>query len=276
METKIKKADRKWQEGKRILERIFQRDYDQGGVFVELTGISGSGKTSLSFNIADEIMNRYPDEPLFFRDSTQSPVQFVKLPNWRLFFEEGSGLEIIDKKNGEREPDVPIKTFSDFDELYDMAEGGMLNVVFFESPSKWIDFINYLRRIVEWQTVILDEYEDVCPERASGEIWERNEWFSRNAKQVRKGLTNVIGNTQSKADVDWRVRQKIMIYGYLYGAKVDQESPIKQGVVSSQDIGCCWFDHGHSTYGQIEFEARTPTGTYWEVVPEDDENHFEN
>ena len=139
-----------------------------------------------------------------------------------------------------------------------VSREGRLSAVFLPSDDNWIDLIKYIRQTPKWQTVFLDEYEDVCPQRCSGERWHKNEWMASNIKQVRKGLVNVIADTQSIMDVDFRVRSKIMIYGYLYGARVDRLSPVMQHAVNSMEIGKCWLDWGHSIYGQIKFPPYTP------------------
>lgn len=270
--------------GKEILERIIQRKVNPGGMGTELTGAKGSGKTSLFLNFAEIFSKKYPKELLMWREAVESPIQFIKFPHWNLYVEEGVNLRILDQNDGGREMNVPYKTFEPLPEVsYDtqkmekhrdlfkenqerkrqqngifsglcrMMRGGQLNVVYFNKLQFWIDFLRYLRSIPKWQTLFIDEYEDLFPSYNIGELWKRIEWTKNNFKQIRKGLVNVFVNTQAKTDVDWRIRVKMDVWGYLFGAVPDMVSPIKKQAVSNLNVGGGWLDWGRSLYGKINF-----------------------
>lgn len=245
--------------GAKITKRILERNPDNGAVAVEITGLQGSGKTSLELWFADTILKKYPEEMVLWRDSLNSPLQFTKIGygKYKILIEAGSQLKFAYAETLQP-ANVPFTTFTDMEDLYSKCKKGKINAVYFKDEYSWIDFIKYLRIQPGWQSVFLDEYEDVCPQRCRGEQWHRNEWFGNNIKLVRKQLVSVFGNTQSNMDVDVRVRNKMMIWIYLFGARVDNMSPIFQKTVSSLKIGEAWLDWGHSIYGEVKFPAYYP------------------
>ena len=50
----------------KILKRIHIHDLDSGGVFTEITGSQGAGKTSVMLSFMDYTMRHYPNEKIFF------------------------------------------------------------------------------------------------------------------------------------------------------------------------------------------------------------------
>lgn len=272
--------DRLSYEGKKILERIFKRDKAEGGVSVETVGPQGSGKTSFDLHIATKIMEKYPEELIFYRDSVESPVQFNRVDNWRIYAEEGVSLKFRDYSTN-RYFDLPVYVFKDFDELYEKAKPGLLNVVYFKKEYTWIDFLNYLRRHMHrgsgWKSVFLEEYEDISPQYAAGKGWQKNLIYSKNAKNIRKGLVSTFANTQSKGDVSHLVRSKLMMHSYLRGSKVDDISPIDQRAVDKLRVGEALIDFG-SNFGKITFKAFPPKLPIFEVekiVVVDEKEHEE-
>jgi len=57
----------------RILKRIHVHDLDSGGVFTEITGSQGSGKTSVMLSFMDYTIRHYPEEKIFFLIATMDP-----------------------------------------------------------------------------------------------------------------------------------------------------------------------------------------------------------
>lgn len=259
--------DRLTLEGTKILDRIFQRDKAEGGVSLETIGPQGSGKTSFDLHIAERVMSKYPEELLFYRDSVESPVQFNRIDNWRIYVEEGASLRFRDY-GANSYFDVSTTRFRDFNELYEKAQPSMLNVVYFKKEYTWIDFLNYLRRHMHrgtgWKSVFFEEYEDIAPQYAGGKQWRKNLLYSKNAKNIRKGLVSTFANTQAKGDVSFFIRNKLMMRSYLGGAKVDDISPIVQQAVDKLRMGECLIDFG-SRFGKITFKAFPPGKKIFEV-----------
>ena len=67
--------------GKELEQRIMLRDSSIGGMVLECLGVQGSGKTSFMLSIAEDIINDYPDELIFWRDSYYSQCQFNRFKN---------------------------------------------------------------------------------------------------------------------------------------------------------------------------------------------------
>lgn len=272
------------EKGEMILEFLLTHKKNPGGSAAEATGAKGSGKTSLFLHIAEIFTKRYPKELLFWRDSIETPLQFVRYPKWDIFVEEGFKFTIRDKNDGGRIVDIPYKMFNSlpmisydqqkldsdadffkmnqaqiqiqndiFKDLCKDARGGRLSVVFFKRENSWIDFLRYLRGRPDWQTLFLDEYEDIFPYYNTGDRWRQIEWTKNNLKQVRKGLVNVWTNTQTRTDVDWRIRKKMDVWIYLFGAVPDNDSPLVRQAVSSISPGQGYLDWGRSQYGKMKF-----------------------
>jgi len=244
--------------GKELEQRIMLRDSSIGGMVLECLGVQGSGKTSFMLSIAEDIINDYPDELIFWRDSYYSQCQFNRFKNWMIHVEDGVEIQFKDIDKGII-VDVPISKFSGFNELIQNAKPGMLNVVYLKSNYDYLTMIRFLRLYKGFQTFFIDEYEDIAPLRASGKQWKKNEELSNEFKHIRRGLVNLICNTQNPSDVDWRVRSKIMCHAYLYGSKVDGQSPIEQGAVNRLKIGQWYMDYGYALFGKGSFDSFPPT-----------------
>jgi len=261
------KKDRVTREGEKIRNRIFNRNKAEGGVTIETVGVQGSGKTSLDLHLAEITRRKYPKELIFYRDSIESPVQFNRVDNWQIYAEEGATLKFRDYDTN-KYFDLPVITFKDFNDLYRKAKFKTINVVYFKKEYTWIDFLNYLRRHMHrgsgWKTVILEEYEDIAPQYAGGKRWRKNLLYSKNAKNIRKGLVNTFANTQSKGDVSHFIRSKLMMRSYLRGSKVDDVSPIEQRFIDKLKIGEAAIDYG-SNFGKITFNPYPPKDPIFEV-----------
>lgn len=272
-------------EGEHILQRLYLRDPNEGGMDLEATGPKGCGKTSLIFDIVSHIMKYNPEELVFMRDRYDSPVQFNRFDNWRIFAEKDIELQFRDiKKNTMIQ--LPVTYFKDYKELYEEAEPGLINVVYLKDEYSWIrgdGLIDYLRRhshrtgnkhldqtkdSIVWKTVIFTEYEDVCPINESKPIWSYCKEFTAVLKESRKGMTSCFFDTQNSWDCDHRIRGKISMKAYLKGAKVDNISPIDQHAVNSlshfNGERQALVSHAQN-YGKIRFKAFRPKELLFEV-----------
>ncbi len=270
--------------GKEILEMIKQRKINPGGLSTEFTGAKGSGKTSILLNFAATFTKKYPDEIQIWRDLVNFPLQFIKFPKWRIFVEGGVDFKIVDKNDEGSEVNIPQRAFGKlptvsydvleleknpvknrdneekkqqqnhiFAKLLGMMHGGQLNVVYFRRMQSWMDLLRYLMTVPRWQTVFIDEYEDLWPRYSTAELWKTIEWAAGNLKQIRKGLVNLHVDTQSRTDVDWRIRNKMDVWGYLWGATPDMVSPVNKWAVSNLERGEGWLDMNRSHFGKINF-----------------------
>jgi hypothetical protein len=217
-------------------------------------------------SIASDIM-KHSDELVFWRESTSSQCQFNRFKNYQIYVEEGLNIEFRDITTNQPQ-NLPVTCFQGFNELMGLAKPKQLNVVYLApyvdknnkkiQNAKYIEFIKFLRLYPGWQSFFIDEYEDLAPLRCKGEQWHMNETLSNEYKNIRKGLVSIFGNTQHPADIDWRVRLKIMCHIYLNGAKVDFISPIDQGAVNALPMGTMFCDYGHALYGKGSFKPFPP------------------
>jgi hypothetical protein len=272
-ESKLKKKT------KVILKRRMLRDGAQGGYISLTVGPPGCGKTSHLLYEANMFMKEHPNEIIFFRDSTLSAAQFNRIgKHYNVFVEKGCDIRFRDLEQG-GSIDIPFKTFKNLDELIcqDTGEGLVkkqyLNVIFFKNDYRWIDLLCHLRNTVGWQSVFIDEIEDIIPlnpSKREGENKnirnEKNIEFSNQAKQMRKGLVNLCCNTQAEDEIDWRFKRKLNFTVYLRGARVSRKSRVYQAWVDKLEIGKCIIDYEYRMYGKSNFKGYPPKTPIFEVI----------
>jgi hypothetical protein len=219
----------------RILKRIHIHDLDSGGVFTDITGSQGSGKTSVMLSFMDYTIRHYPNEKIFFSNCYNAPFQFVKIgmDNFTIMVKQGAGITFHDRNQRLKEIKPRVIYFKDYEDLYEKALPGKCNAVFFGDRQEWIGFLHYLRSVGEWVHIFMDELSEIAPAFTSGKTWKRIKDLSLDLKEVRKCLMNIHSNTQSVSDIDHRVRSKVMIKIYLPGARSDNISRITQPAIDN-------------------------------------------
>lgn len=242
-------------EAKEIMKRIVHHDQDTGGVYVEVTGAQGSGKTSVMLGFLEQILKFYPKEKIFWSSSYKSPLQFLKLgeENYdkiKFLVKEGSGVYFVNRKTGKK-LDLNVTYFTDFDDLYEKSEYQHCNAVFFGDRMEWMNFIEFLRSKYDWTHVFIDEFGEVAPSDQSGKFWSRIKQFSEVVKEVRKCDVNLFTNSQSVTDVDYRVRKKIMVKIFLPGAHADRKARVSQKAIDNLER-----DPVNGNYGYLEYSGK--------------------
>ena len=219
----------------RILKRIHIHDLDSGGVFTEITGSQGSGKTSVLLSFMDYRIRNYPNEKIFFSNCYNAPLQFIKIGEnkFNIMVKQNSGVTFHDRTNRLKEIKPRITYFKDYNDLYNKAEPGKCNAVFFGDRLEWIGFIHFLRSVGEWTHIFIDEVSEIAPAFSSGKLWKTIKDFAIDLKEARKCMLNVHTNTQSVSDIDHRVRTKVMVKIYLPGARSDNISRITQVAIDN-------------------------------------------
>ena len=254
-------------------EIILSRRESFGGCTNEILGPQGTGKTSLMLSYACSIMESYPDEIIIWRDSYQSQCQFNRLKHWEIFAESNDkGSVDLQFRNIYEDSfvDIPITFFSSFKDLENKMSPGQLNVVYVSDQIVgYIRLINYFRRTRGWQAIFVDEYEDIAPLNCSGAKNELIGALGSEMKNIRKGLVSLFCNTQSKSQIDWRVRSTFMVETYLSGAKKDKSSSVYQNAINSLEKGAAWVSW-EGKFGRINFDGFTPRKPILDV---DDLNH---
>jgi hypothetical protein len=255
-------------EAEKIFERIFERNYDRGGYFIECTGIMGSGKTSLMLRMAKRILDMKSEELVFWREPMNTPFQAHKIgTGYQILCEKRMPIQINEVTSHMERIETEIRYFSGFKQLMSLADPSLLNVVYFKDPEKWLSFILYQRFNPGWEFFFFDEFEDIAPTRVKGKAWHINELFAESVKEVRKNRVSVCYDTQSAQDVDFRVRSKLMMYIYLYGAVVDQRSPVFSQAIQSLRVGDGYVDFGHSLFGRFSFKPMLPREKIYILSP---------
>ena len=275
--------------GREHLMRIIEEDEEIGGVYVEITGSQGSGKTAVLLAMHSDFTNNYPQDRCFWASTYNAPLQFLKLgkDKYHIMILEGSNVEIRDREQNVEivnfpndNCSYPITYFSTFDELWDKSKPGMCNAIFFGDKKIWMDFLFYLRSKYEWAHIFIDEFSEVAPSDSKDVGWQRIRRFAEDIKEIRKCNKNVVTNSQTSTDVDYRVRRKIMIRIFLPGAKTDKKTRVYQRAVDNLTKDRV---HGNMAYidydgkfGCIRFKNifKPIKGINWEahiVVPGEDE-----
>ena len=255
-------------------EIILSRVEAYGGSTNEILGPQGTGKTSFMLNYAKEIMGENPDELIIWKDSYQSQCQFNRLKNWEIFAEEGTKLKFRDILKDET-VELPVKKFTDFSQLIHLMSPQQLNVVFVKDEVVgYIRLLNYLRRHSGWQSVFIDEYKDIAPLNESSYRYRLIGALGKEMTNIRKGLVSLFCNTQSKSQIDWRVRDAFMTYVYLPGAKKDGHSSIYQQAINGLEKGKAWISW-EGKFGRVRFPPFPPKHPVLDVEDMNKESEIE-
>lgn len=243
-----------------IMNRIHNQDPDMGGVFTEATGMQGSSKTAAMLSFLDHNMQVHPDQRNFWRNTYETPLQFTKLPfdSWEILVEEEHKISFHERSPGLPELDMPYKTFTTFDDLYQKATPGKCSAIFFKDETFWMNLIHYLGFTGEWNHVFLDEYGELFPFQPRGKLNRKIREAANDLGEIRKRNINVHGTTHSASEIDWRVRKKIMIYIYFPGAKVVGDGLVQQNAVNKLELNAikgneAWIELRQHRFGKGRF-----------------------
>ena len=124
----------------------------------------------------------------------------------------------------------------------------------------------------EWVHLFMDEYGDLFPANPSGQLYRKIVDAASDLKEARKCMMNVYFTTQVTSDVDYRIRNKIMVVAYLYGSK-----PMGRSRVTQQAIDALvrdpirgnevWLEEGFGRFGKGRFSKiyKPKKGMNWEA-----------
>lgn len=238
-------------------EIVMSRNTATGGCTNEILGPQGTGKTSLMLNYACRVMEENPSELIIWRDSYQSPCQFNRIKNWEIFAEKGTDLRFKDVNLNET-VELPMTIFDNHTDLIEKMKPQQLNVVYVcDQVIGYILLINYLKTARGWQSIFIDEYEDIAPLNCSGKKYRLIGALGSEMKNIRKGLVSLFCNTQSKSQIDWRVRATFMLETYLSGARKDKGSSVYQEAINKLEKGTAWVSW-EGKFGRVNYPAFPP------------------
>lgn len=266
-----------------IMDRIQTQNDDIGAIFLEATGIPGVGKTAVILAFCEDTLNNHPNQKCFWRNPYNAPFQFIKLEpkQWEILVEKNPGYKhgITFHNRDDKNAEIYIrhKIFDGFEDLYEKATPGKCTAVFFYDQTKWVSFLKYLNGVGEWTHVFLDEYGELFPFGSSGQLFKIIQEASDVLKEVRKCRTNVYATTQVTSDVDYRVRNKLMVLAYMYGAKPMSRSKVSQRAIDNLDRDIIrgnegWLEYGYGIFGKGRFKKiyKPRYGMNWEAHLPDD------
>lgn len=235
-------------EGRKILKQLLSQDSDYGGAFCYITGAMGGGKTSAMASWMIYTLMHHAHQKVFFSETYDAPLQSFKVGKdyCNFFVQKNSGIVFRDVNNRLKEVDLGQIYFTDFDDLWEKAERGKINTVFFSQRTKWMEFIASLRHKGEWIHIFIDEIGEVIPSNTSGKMHKRIGQFANFSKDFRKCRMKVIANTQSIRDMDWRMLDKFMYRVFLPGAMADKKhSRVIQRAIDNLEGN---EEHGNDAY----------------------------
>lgn len=232
---------------RRILKRIHIHDMDQGGTFSLTTGCQGSAKTSIMLSFLDYTLIHYPMEKIFWSNCYFSPMQFVKIGQgkFHIMVKEGSGVTFHDRTNKLKQVYPKVTYFKDYQDLFDKAQPGICNSVFFGDRMLWMEFLHFLRGVGEWVHIYVDELSEISPAFTGGKLWKHIRDFAVDVKEIRKCMLTLHANSQAISEIDHRIRNKIMIKIFMPGSKTGKDSRLTQTALDNLDEDPI---HGNESY----------------------------
>ena len=259
-------------EGKRIHDVLLTRDTNTGAtVFLVMAGMGGV-KTGFCLDYAEKIMQWYPDEPVLWRESLKSPVQFTKLKNYdyNILIEEKLNL-IFKNINTNKEFIPKYTTFKNYDDLLNKCKKQHLNIVFFNNEENWKDLIEHCNNINGWYTILFDEIEDIFPSGTRDNQWHWIQTCADTIKHCRRGLTTIGGNCHKGHTIDYRIYDKVMIHVYGFGSKPDTHSRIRRECLDGITRGEFWIEEEHTRFGYLKLKNEyIPKNEAWTITKKND------
>jgi hypothetical protein len=236
-------------EWKKLMARILQQDNRYGAKSTLTLGQPESCKTSVTCSIAEYHMIHHPESYLFWRSALNAPIQIFKLPKWKLYTEENSGVRFYDRSNGNditdglREKNQLVE-FTDIYDLMKKARPGICNGVFFkdlhmkkvdkdEGTIQWFNFIRHLLHSNQWYYVFLDEYQEMAKTGASENLWKEINNHSDDVSSARKANVGIHANAHQTTELDYRVLTGFMIIIQMYGARTYKHSMVTKKAIAA-------------------------------------------
>jgi len=262
--------------GKKLFDKIFERNRDYGGFTGMFVGSPGSGKTSAMLTIMDTTLNKYPEEVVIWNEPDSIPIQFLHSnAPCQILIDRSYPLQLyeIPAAGGKIKPSnkYKIRYFDGPGRCLKMCKPGIINAVYFSPNNRfaWLNLLNKLRFNYSWQNVFLDEAENLLTANLSGSEWRQAWGFSDTFKELRKSRCNLYMNSQQLYDIDFRAKGKINLVGYFRGAKTDIYSPVWPKAVQKLQPGTCYLCLDRAEFGLVPFLEYKPKNIEYVLKPKE-------
>ena len=234
-------ATRLQNEGQQILRTIHTHDSNYGGHFIEVTSGTGKGKTAMLLSMALYNLEHFTREKVFFSECYNTPIQSLKLGKEKVcFFIPEKHKQTFNFRNRDKRLEEAPEGFfevvyfkdKDYEDLYNKAKLGKINVPIFADRKEIMELIKYVNSIGEFSLILIDEMSEIATSLNSG-MWHILQDWAFMCKDLRKCQNNVWYTAQNVAQIDWRIRSAVDIKIFGPGAKEDKHSRIVQGAIDN-------------------------------------------
>ena len=205
---------------------------DFGGKLVYITGMQGSGKTTLMAKLADVFGLKYHMRVLWRGIAKGQVYKYVLAPKVVFVHELLSDLRPYEVGETTFRPlkwaDLGVEAverFSTPEELEGLAlEHPDVCIVVYMPREVWREFLAMWpiwRHYSYWTAVFIDEFEQISPHHPQGELWNTLLEVADGIAEFRKTDTYLIASSQQPKDVFYLVRDKFQYRIILKGTKLE-------------------------------------------------------
>jgi len=223
---------------------------DFGGKLIYITGMQGSGKTTLMAKLADVLGLKYRMRVLWRGIAKGQVFKYVLAPKVILIHEQLSELRpyMVGETTFKelRWYDLPgveaVEQFSTPEELEGLAlQHSDAIFVVYMPREVWRTFLAYWpiwRQYAYWTAVFIDEFEQIAPHHPQGELWSMLLEVADGIAEFRKTDTYIVACSQQPKDVFYLVRDKFQYRIILKGTKLeDSITGLSQNAVNALEQG---------------------------------------
>ena len=266
-----KKISRMDEMGKNLWTEAFVRDPQFGNFTVALLGKMGSGKSSLMLWATKRILETYPNELCLWREPYNCILQTANLIPYgvplNLCAEKKLNMKVFESIEDETmeqtlipQHDIIVHEFESQDDLLSLLKKKHINLVYYSKRSLWFELLSKMKENRAWQTFFWDEISRMVPDPnvlSSKDAWHNSASFCTSVEQLRKNRIGLWLSTHSLKEIDYRLKQKIMISIHLRGSSKPQDSPIYQEVFHTIQKGQALIEYC-SEFGKLRFQPLFP------------------